>query len=264
MERTMDELYGLKGKVAIVTGCGAGIGKGVALEMARAGAEVIVAEMDSDRAKTTVDEIKAIGNKALKVVVDVTKSADVAKMFEQTVKEFGTIDILVNNVGGVLGIKGPIPFLEIDENFWHKLMDANMKSTFLCTKAFARVMIDKKKPGSIVNISSIADRVPWTSALIYGAAKAGVSNFTVNTAVELGKYNIRVNAICPGRIETLLSAELYRNRPEVRKAQLKSIPLGRFGLPEDIGRTAVFLASEAAAYISGATIWVSGGLTHLF
>jgi len=257
-------LYGLKDKVAIVTGGGYGIGKGIALEMAKAGADVVISEVDSERAESTVNELKALGVKALKVVADVTKTEQVDKTFEQTLKEFGTVDVLVNNVGGILGVSSVVPFLEMEESFWDDIMTVNIKGTFLCTRAFVKIIRDQKKKGSIVNISSIADRVPWMAVLHYGAAKAAVSNLTMNMAVEFGKYGIRVNAVCPGRIETALSAELYRDRQDVRKAQLNSIPLGRFGLPEDIGRPAVFLASDAAGYISGTTLVVSGGLTHLF
>ncbi len=257
-------VYGLKDKVAIVTGGGAGIGKGIALEMAKAGAGVVIAEMNSERAETTVNEIKAMGNRAFTVVTDVTRSEQVNNMVQQTLQEFGTIDILVNNVGGILGVKGGMPFLEASEDFWDSIININLKGSFLCTKAFTKVIIDQKKKGSIVNISSLADRVPWPSVVGYGVAKSGVTSFTTTMAVELGKYNIRVNAVAPGRIQTPLSAELYRDMPEVRQAQLKSIPLGHFGTPEDVGRVVVFLASEAAGYVSGATIVISGGLTHLF
>jgi NAD(P)-dependent dehydrogenase (short-subunit alcohol dehydrogenase family) len=250
-------VYGLKDKVAIVTGGSAGIGKGIALEMAKAGASVVVAARNSERVETTVNEIKAMGNRALKVVADVTKREQVDNMIQQTLQEFSTIDVLVNNVGGILGVKGGAPFLEASEDFWDGIC------TFLCSKAFVKVAIDQKKKGCIVNMSSLSDRAPYLSVAGYGVAKAGITNFTTTMAVELGKYNIRVNSVAPARIETSLSAELYRNMPEIRQVQLKSIPLGRFGTPEDVGRVVVFLASEAAGYVSGATIVISGGLTHL-
>lgn len=257
-------VYGLKDKVAIVTGGSAGIGKGIALEMAKAGASVVVAARNSERVETTVNEIKAMGNRALKVVADVTKREQVDNMIQQTLQEFSTIDILVNNVGGILGVKGGAPFLEASEDFWDGILDVNLKSTFLCSKAFVKVAIDQKKKGCIINMSSLSDRAPYLSVAGYGVAKAGITNFTTTMAVELGKYNIRVNSVAPARIETSLSAELYRDMPEIRQVQLKSIPLGRFGTPEDVGRVVVFLASEAAGYVSGATIVISGGLTHLF
>lgn len=264
MERSDLDVYTLRDKVVIVTGGGAGIGKGIATEMAKAGATIVITEINLERAKTAENEIKAISSNALSVVADVTRIDQVDSMVQEVLQEFGTIDVLVNNVGGLLGTIGNVPFFETSTNFWDNIVNLNLKGTFLCTKAVAKVMVDQKKKGSVVNISSICDRVPWTTVIPYGVAKAGVTNFTANMAVELGKYNIRVNAISPGRIQTPLSAELYRDKQDVRKAQLKSIPLGRFGTPDDIGRVAVFLASDAAGYVSGVTIVVSGGLTHVF
>jgi NAD(P)-dependent dehydrogenase (short-subunit alcohol dehydrogenase family) len=258
-----ERVYGLKNKVGIVTGGGSGIGKGIALEMAKFGASLVVADADPEAAESTVEEIRAMGTKALKVVADCTKSESVGKIIEKTLEEFRTIDILINNVGGALGVRGSVSFLEISEEFWDNIIDVNMKSTFLFTKAFTKVIINEKKQGSIINISSLADRVPWVEVPIYGAAKAGISNFTQNMAIVLGKYKIRVNAVCPGRIETKLSEALWENRLEERKAQVEAIPLGRFGTPEDVGRVVVFLVSDAASYVSGSTILVTGGLTQL-
>ncbi len=258
-----ESVYGLKDKVGIVTGGGSGIGKGVALEMARFDASLVIADADPEEAESTVEEIKAMGNEALKVVGDCTKNEFVGKIMEKTLEKFKTVDILINNVGGALGVRGTLPFLEISEEFWDNIMTVNMKSTFLFTKAFTKLIVNEKKQGSIVNISSIADRVPWIEVPIYGAAKAGISNFTQNMATALGKYKIRVNAVCPGRIETKLSEALWGNRLEERKTQVKAIPLGRFGTPEDVGRVVVFLASDAASYVSGATVLVTGGLTQL-
>ncbi len=263
LQRVDMGVYGLSDKVAIVTGAGAGIGKGIALEMCRVGADVVVGEMNPSSAENTVNEIKDLGGRAIKVIVDVRKFDQVNSMIQSALNEYGTIDILVNNVGGLLGIKRELPFLEISEDFWDAIIDENLKGTFLCTKAFMKVIMDQEKKGSIVNVSSLSDRIPYLPVLAYGAAKAGVSNFTMNLAVELSKFNVRVNAVCPGRIDTELTAELYRDRPEIRRAQLKYIPLGRFGTPEDVARPVVFLASEAAGFISGVTIVVSGGATSI-
>ncbi len=257
------KLYGLEGKTVIVTGSGVGIGKGIALEMAKAGANVVVTELDSSRADAAVGEIREVGSKVLKVLANVTESEQVDKVIQQTLQEFGTVDILVNNVGGILGVSGSVPFLEMSEKFWDGIIEVNLKGTFLCTKAFVKTLIDQKKKGSIINLSSLAAYVPWLPVVHYGGIKAAVINLTMTLAVELGQYNIRVNSIAPGRIETALTAELYRGREEVRKAQIKWIPLGRLGLPEDVGRVAVFLVSDAAGYVSGQTIGVGGGLTYL-
>ena len=255
------EMFSLENKVAVVTGSGDGIGKGIALEMAKAGADMVVAEWDQKKAEKAAQEIRDVGANALVVASDVTNSESVDELVQKTLDRYGKVDILVNNVGGVLGVSGGVPFLEISSDFWDKLIQINMKSSFLCTQKFAKAMMQQTSGGNIVNLSSLADRAPWMPVLIYGSAKAAISNFTVNTAVELGKHKIRVNAICPGTIETPLVAELYKDMPEVKEKRCATIPLGRLGSPEDIGKAAVFLASDAAGYMSGATLLVSGGLT---
>lgn len=261
MKPTNLDLFSLEDRVSIVTGAGDGIGRGIAMEMAKAGADVIIAELDPDRAEEVAGEIKGIGAKTLTVLGNVTKKDDVDALLKKAVEEFGRVDILVNNVGGILGVRGGVSLLDTTESFWTDLINVNLKSAFLCTQAFGKLMIDQEKGGSIVNLSSLSDRTPWMPVPIYGSAKAGITNFTATAAVELGKHNIRVNAICPGTIETPLVAELFRDMPEMREIRLKAVPLNRLGRPEDIGRVAVFLASEAASYITGTTILVSGGMT---
>jgi len=264
MQKVDMKLYGLEGKVAIVTGGGAGLGKGMALEMAKAGASVVIVEIDQERAESTVNEIKGFGARAISIVADVLKTDQVDRMVKGTLEEFGNIHVLVNNVGGVPGVRGGMPFLEMNEDFWDNIINVNLKGAFLCSKAVVKVMIEKGVKGSIINISSITGLYPWAGVLPYGVAKAGLINMTTTMAVDLGKHGIRVNAIAPGRMETPLTAELYRGMTELRQAQVRSIPMGRFGLPEDIGRAAVSLASDASSYISGQTLIVSGAATHLF
>lgn len=261
MKPTNSDLFSLEGRVAIVTGAGDGIGRGIAIEMAKAGADVIVADLNPNKAEETVQRIEAIGVKTLNVIGDVTKPENVDALLKKAVEEFGTVDILVNNVGGILGVRGGVGFLDITEEFWTNIINLNLKSTFFCTQAFTKLMIDQKKGGNVINLSSLTDRAPWMPVIIYGSAKAGISNFTATVAVELGKHDIRVNAICPGSIETPLVAELFREMPEMKAVRTKAVPLNRLGRPADIGRVAVFLASDAASYITGATIVVSGGLT---
>jgi len=258
-------VYGLKDKVAIVTGGGAGIGKGIVTELARAGASVAVVDIDNMTAERTVNEVRALGGKATKIIADVQESEQVDRIVRQTLNEFGTIDILVNNVGGLAGIVHQIPFWEMSEELWDKVIRLNTKPLYLWSKAVALFMIENKKGGSMINISSMVGMVPpSTLCAAYGLAKAGIINFTVTAAADLGKYGIRVNAIAPGRITTPMTDKLYEDHPEVRIPQIRIIPLGRIGTPEDIGQVAVFLASDAAGYISGHTVLVSGGLTHLY
>lgn len=255
-------VYGLEGKVAIVTGGSDGIGKGIALEMAKAGANIVIAARNPDRADAAADEIRAVGNKVLRVTADVQKSRQVDNVVKQTLQEFGTIDILVNNVGGMIGVTGDVPFMETSEDFFDGIININLKSTFICTKAVVKVMIEEEKKGSIINISSIVGLGACLTSPVYGAANAAIINLTMSLAAELGKYNIRVNSIAPSNVTTPLTDELYRGRMEARQIKLKFIPLGRFGLPEDIGKVAVFLASGAAGFVSGHTIVVGGGLQH--
>jgi len=255
-------IYGLSGKTAIVTGGSAGIGKGIALEMARAGANVVIAGRNAEKADAALAEIRAGGAKAFRVVADVQVGEDVGSLVKETLRQFGTVDILVNNVGGLLGVSGNVPFMETSEEFWDGILRVNLKSTFLCTKAVAKVMIDQGKNGSIVNISSITGLGSALVCPAYGAANAALINLTISLAGELGKHGIRVNSIAPSSITTPLVADLYRGRMEARQARLKFIPLQRFGLPEDVGRAAVFLASDAAGYVSGQTLVVSGGVAH--
>ena len=259
------KIYSLKGKTAIVTGGGAGIGKGIVLEMAKAGADIVIADINDKYADSTLNEVKAMGNKVEVFIGDVQKSEMVDKLIEFSFKEMGDIDILINNVGGLPGIKDSVPIWEMSEEMWDTILKLNTKPLFLCTKAFSSKMIRLKKSGSIINISSLVGLVPPSSLCIaYGLAKAGIINFTTTAAVDLAKYSIRVNCIAPGRVETPMTAGLRLRYPGVRAAQINLIPLGRLGKPEDIGKVAVFLASEVSAYMTGITISVSGGLTHLY
>jgi NAD(P)-dependent dehydrogenase (short-subunit alcohol dehydrogenase family) len=257
--------YSLKNKIAIITGGGAGIGKGIALEMAKAGAGIVVADINREYTSQTLAEIRAMGNKAIEFIGDVRKADIVDKLIEHSIKEMGTIDILVNNVGGLPGIKDAVHIWEMSEEMWDNVLTLNTKPLFLCTKAFSNKIIELKKQGNIVNISSLVGLVPPSSLCIaYGLAKAGIINFTTTAAADLAKFSIRVNCIAPGRIETPMTAGLRLRYPGVRAAQISLIPAGRLGKPQDIGKVAVFLASEASTYMSGITIPVSGGLTHLY
>ncbi len=252
-------MFTLTGKVAIVTGSGQGLGKAIALTFADAGAHVVVVDWNKETAEKTAAEIKAKGARSLGVVADLRKSDAVANMVERTLQEFGTIDILVNNAGGHF----PKPFVEYSEGGWDAIIQENLKVTFLCTQAVGKVMIQQKGKASIVNIASRAGLDPFPSAAPYSAAKAGIINLTRTLSLEWGPYNIRVNAIAPGVIVTTGTRELHRDDPEFYEKRIKKVPLRRLGEPENVANVALFLASDAADYVTGVTIPVDGGIPTL-
>ena len=250
-------LFSLEGKVAIVTGAGRGIGKAIALSLADAGADVVVAARTTADIEATASEIIDKGRKALVVPTDVRISEQVINLMKQTVAQFGRIDVLVNNAGGTFAA----PIMELSEGGWDAIIRENLKSVFLCSQAAARVMIEQKE-GSIINISSIAGVRVFSSNAAYGAAKAGIINLTMTMALDLAPYNIRINAIAPGSIATEGWIELEKSDPERLQRRLASIPLQRLGEPKDIIGGIVYLASEAAAYVTGQTLVIDGGVTN--
>lgn len=272
----------LKNKVAIVTGGGHGIGRGIALRLAGEGANVSVVDINPEAPQKVAEEIKKKGRQANPIVADLTKSDDVEKMVKLTIDEFGKIDVLVNCAGGVPG-KGPereqfMTILETDEKDWDNTMQANLKTTFLCSKAVAKHMVEQKS-GKIINISSVGGIIygtlggarsaygPKPLIAAYSAAKAGVLAFTRALARELLPYHINVNAVCPGLIDTPLSDRsteevaklLSITVEESRKRRIAGVPWGRIGTPEDIAAVVAFLASTESDFITGEEIIVSGG-----
>ncbi|MBA7578883.1 3-oxoacyl-[acyl-carrier-protein] reductase FabG [subsurface metagenome] len=242
--------------VALVTGASRGIGKAIALAFAEAGADVAVCARNMAALEVTAKEITALGQHSLAIQGDVSTKKDIDRTVGQTLKEFATIDILVNNAGIVLCS----PMVELAEEDWDKLMDIDLKGYYLASKAVAPTMM-QKKGGNIINISSINAWLLRSTAgnMGFGAyctAKAGVFTLTRAFALELAPYNIRVNAIGPGFINT----DMNPAEDEETIQKLKPcIPLGRVGQPEDIADTALFLASDASSYITGQTIFVDGG-----
>jgi len=259
-------LFNLDGKVAIVTGAGRGIGKAIALGLADAGADVVVAARTAADIEATAEEIKAKGRKSLPVPTDVRAGDQVSNLVEKSMAEFGRIDIMVNNAGGSF-MAGT---MDLSEGGWDAIVRENLKSVFLCSKAVAKVMIDQKE-GNIVSIASIAGIASYTPCAPYGAAKAGVVNFTKTLAVELAPYNIRVNAIAPGFIATGGFLQLLSMEPDTGlevagdKLQvtgyLERIPLNRYGKGEDITGGVIYLVSDASSYVTGQTLVIDGGLT---
>jgi len=246
-------LFDLTGKVAIVTGAASGIGRAIALKLAEFGADVVVVDVDILGAKEVASKIESLGRQALPVKANVADSGDVKKMVKMALKKFGKIDILVNNAGIVQCVK----VVNLKEEDWDKVMNVNLKGTYLCSKEVIKHMI-KRRSGKIINISSITG---MTGGVVvganYAASKAGVACFTKTLARELAPYGINVNAIAPHAIDT---PGFRRDIPdEVKKSLLEAIPLRRLGKPEEVANVALFLASDAASYITGQTIHVNGG-----
>lgn len=252
--RPVEKALDLSGRVALVTGAGQGIGAGIALRFAEAGAAIGVHYLTStDGAHGVVDAIEKDGGEAIPLQADVTKGEVVERLVADVVSRFGHLDILVNNAG----IYPVDPMLDVREEAWDEVVDANLKSVFLCTQAAARRMIDAGKGGAIVNISSIEGVLPAPAHSHYASAKAGVLMHTKSAALELGPHNVRVNAVLPGLIDREGLADAW---PDGVRRWLDSVPLGGMGTPLDVADAALFLASRAARWITGATLAVDGGM----
>jgi len=246
----------LTNKIAIITGARRGMGKTHAITLAKAGVKVVVADISEEDCQKVVDEIKEQGGQALSIKCDVTKKEEVEEMVRKTVEEFGKVDILVNNAG-ICQFK---PFLELTEEEWDRTLDINLKGYFLCAQTAAKEMV-KQKSGVIVNVASVAmGQVGVGMATIahYCASKGGIVAMTEALAVELAPYNIRVNAVAPGMIETPM-IDTVKQDPKQMEAMLTRVPMGRAGKPEEVSNLVLFLASDESSYITGSTIVVDGG-----
>jgi NAD(P)-dependent dehydrogenase (short-subunit alcohol dehydrogenase family) len=243
----------LRGKTALVTGSAKGVGRGIALELAKEGCDVAINDYaDSAGAEATAAEIRGIGRQAFDVLADVGVASEVDRMFETVLEQFPRLDILVNNAG----IQTWKPLLDLEEREWDRVIATNLKGCFLCTQRAARHM-KAAGGGRIVNIGSGSNKVAFPKLVDYTASRGGIEMFTKVSAVELGQYQITVNCVAPGAIET------ERTRTEAQDfagTWTKLTPLGRIGTPLDVGRAVVFFASESSAFITGQTLWVDGGL----
>ena len=249
-------MFALTGKVAIVTGAGRGIGKAIALGFTQAGADVVVAARTAADIEETAAKIEAEGGKALAIPTDVRNVDQVTDMLNKTLDLFGRVDILVNNAGGYFYAN----VLDMSPRAWEAVINECLSSVFICSKIIGEQMV-KQKAGNIISMSSVAGMGPFPGAAHYGAAKAGIISLTKSLAVEWAQYNIRVNAIAPGWVHTPGAESFYQQNPKLRQEQLEKTPLGRLGKPEDIAGVAIYLASDASAYVTGETIIVNGGLT---
>jgi 3-oxoacyl-[acyl-carrier protein] reductase len=241
----------LTGKRAVVTGAGQGIGKAIALKLAQQGADVIVDDINPETAPRVAQEIQALGRKAVAVIADVAKRDHVERIIQTAIKELGGIDILVNNAG----IARSNVLARLKEDQWDEVLNVDLKGIFYCTQTAVPFMM-KQRWGKVVSISSIYGRIGAMGDANYAAAKSAIVGFTKSIARELARYNINVNAIMPGLIDT----PLLRGIPEkYLNPMIAEVPLKRVGRPEDIANVAAFLASEDSSYMTGAILEVTGG-----
>ena len=249
-------MFELKNKVALITGARRGMGKSHALTLAKQGAKVVVTDIDVKECQAVADEIKANGGEAIAFKLDVSNPQEIDEVFTSTIKEFGRLDILVNNAG----IYFSKPALELSEEDWDKMMNINLKGQFLCAQRAAKEMA-KNTWGRIINIASVASGqvgVGIAGGAHYTASKGGVIGMSETLAVEWAPLGITVNVVAPGAIDTPMvgAAQLPK---EVMDAMISSVPLKRIGRPEEVSAMVVFLASQEASYITGATFYVDGG-----
>ncbi|MEL6381979.1 MAG: glucose 1-dehydrogenase [Cyanobacteria bacterium J06626_18] len=259
----------LDGKVALVTGSSQGIGQAIAIRLAQEGARVVVNYRSSpEGAEKTVEQIKSTGgnchlatgccdnDRGYSIGADVGIVEDVQRLVSESIEHYGHLDILVNNAG----IEKHAPFWEVTEKQFNAVLNVNLKGVFFATQALVQHLMETKRPGKIINISSVHEELPFPNFAAYCASKGGLKMLTRNLAVELAPYDITINNVAPGAIETPINTDLLNN-PEKLNALLKNIPLGRLGQPNDVSGLVTFLASDDASYITGSTFFVDGGLT---
>jgi glucose 1-dehydrogenase len=250
----------LKGKNALVTGSSRGIGRGIALRFAQEGANVAINYVGSrDAAEETQQAAEAHGVRAVILPADIASPAAVAELVESAVAALGSLDILVNNAG----IEKHAPFWDVTEADYDRVLDVNLKGTFFATQAMVKHLMGGRRQGRIINLSSVHEEVPFPNFSAYCVSKGGMRMLTRNLAVELGSHGITVNNIAPGAIETPINSNLLHN-PAKLKSLLGQIPLARLGQPADVAGLAVFLASDDAAYMTGSTYYVDGGLSVFY
>ncbi|HYK37082.1 glucose 1-dehydrogenase [Alloacidobacterium sp.] len=250
----------LRGHTAIITGASSGIGQGIAKRFAEDGANIVINYIGHpDGARETLKMVESAGAQGVIVQADVSKISEVESMMDETWKRLGSADILVNNAG----VESRAPFLETREEDFDHVIAVNLKGPFFVTQAFVRKLAAEKKPGRVINISSVHEDIVFPAVAPYCASKGGLRMIMRTLAVELGALGITVNNIAPGAIATPLNRSLLKNKPKL-DALLRHIPLNRLGTPEDVAAIASWLASDEASYITGATYYVDGGLSRYY
>ena len=248
-------LFDLSGKVAIVTGGAQGLGRYLSIGLATYGADVMVADLQYEKAAEVVEEVKALGRRSKPYRLDVTKREQVREVVDQIHSETGHIDILVNDAGTIAREL----VIDLSEEDWDRVLNVNLKGAFLVGQAVGRHMVKQKK-GKVINMSSVSCVLGHPKRAPYAASKGGITQLTKVMAIEWAPYGINVNAIAPTHFETPLTAGFLANK-ETRESLLKLVPMGRFGEPADIIGAGVFLASDASNYVTGETLFVDGGRT---
>lgn len=254
----------LSGQTALVTGANSGIGAGVAKSLGQAGANIIVNFVSKpETAAAIVNEIKGYGVDALAIQADVSKEGQVQAMFKQAVDHFGTVDILINNAG----LQRDAAFHEMTLADWQLVIDVNLTGQFLCAREAIREFLRRgprpevsKATGKIICMSSVHELIPWAGHVNYASSKGAIKMLMQSLAQEYGDRQIRVNSICPGAVQTPINTSAW-NTPQALNSLMGLIPYNRIGQPEDIGNLAVFLASDDSDYITGASIFIDGGMT---
>jgi NAD(P)-dependent dehydrogenase (short-subunit alcohol dehydrogenase family) len=249
------ELFDLRGKTAIVTAAGQGLGQGIAYRLADAGANVVISHKYRDTAEATAAEIRAQGGRAVAALADVTDLDQLDETVRIALDAFGSIDILVNNAGGMHPFT---PFLEVTPETWLATTERNMKGTYFLTQKVARAMIDAARPGKIVNIASTAAFKPDFQLAAYNAAKAGVVSLTRSLCTELAPYRILINTVVPGPVRTTNTEAIYAD-PGIEKMIAQRVPLGAPAQPDDVANAVLFCASRASDHMTGGMIVIDGG-----
>lgn len=246
----------LQNKVALVTGSTQGIGRGIAIRLAKEGADLVInGRHDDDQARETLEQVRAQGHRVCFIAADVSEPANCYRLVEQAVEQMGRLDILVNNAG----VQKHDAFLDVSEADYNQVLNVNLRGPFFLSQAFARHLRDTGRGGRIINNSSVHEELPFPNFTSYCASKGGLKMFMRNLAIELAPLGITVNNVAPGAIETPINRALM-NRPDKLARLLANIPAGRLGQPRDVAGAVAFLASEEAGYITGTTLVIDGGL----